>query len=49
MKYVIYYEFILEAQDIDTAEKEAYDIFEVSKLNKDLRVKNLKVTARGTD
>lgn len=43
-KYIVYYSFIIEAQDIEIAEKEARDISE--KL-KDTQVKDVVVTVRG--
>lgn len=45
-KYIVYYSFIIEAQNIDIAEKEAYDIFETN-LNADTRVRDIDITVRG--
>ncbi len=47
MKYRIYYDFVIEADDIEMAEAEANDIAETN--FDDTRVDNLKITVRGTD
>jgi phosphoribosylformylglycinamidine (FGAM) synthase PurS component len=47
MKYRVYFDFVIEANDIEIAEAEAKDIAETN--FDDTRVNDLQITVRGTD